>query len=103
MSVIDPDHVLPRTYEWNAAVEQSITNADVLALTYVGAGGRKLMRKDIYIARARILAASSICSVITEPLTTTRFKPNIVTGYRTACRHYSPILGAIRSVMFLPM
>ena len=50
MSVIDPNHVLPRTYEWNAAVEHSITNADVLTLTYVGAGGRKLMRKDIYIA-----------------------------------------------------
>jgi len=50
MSVIDPNHVLPRTYEWNAAIEQSITNADVLTLTYVGAGGRKLMRKDVYIA-----------------------------------------------------
>ena len=50
MSVVDPNHLLPRTYEWNAAVEHSITNADVLTLTYVGAGGRKLMRKDIYIA-----------------------------------------------------
>ena len=50
MSVVDPNHVLPRTYEWNAAVERSITNADVLTLTYVGAGGRKLMRKDIYVA-----------------------------------------------------
>src|SRR6201987_3075213 len=50
MSVVDPNHVLPRTYEWNAAVEHSITNADVFTLTYVGAGGRKLMRKDIYIA-----------------------------------------------------
>ncbi|HXO32553.1 MAG TPA: TonB-dependent receptor [Candidatus Acidoferrales bacterium] len=50
MSVVNPSHVLPRTYEWNAAVEHSITNADVLTLTYVGAAGRKLMRKDIYIA-----------------------------------------------------
>ncbi len=50
MSVVDPNHVLPRTYEWNAAIEHSITNADVLTLTYVGAGGRKLMRKDINIA-----------------------------------------------------
>jgi len=50
MSVIDPNHVLPRSYEWNAAVEHNITNADVLTLTYVGAGGRKLMRKDIFIA-----------------------------------------------------
>jgi hypothetical protein len=50
MSVVDPNHVLPRTYEWNAAVEHSITSADVLTLNYVGAGGRKLMRKDIYVA-----------------------------------------------------
>jgi hypothetical protein len=50
MSVIDPNHMLPRSYEWNAAVEHSITNADVLTLTYVAAGGRKLMRKDVYIA-----------------------------------------------------
>jgi hypothetical protein len=50
MSVVDPNHVLPRTYEWNAGVEHSITNADVLTVTYVGAGGRKLMRKDVYIA-----------------------------------------------------
>src|SRR5262249_30546072 len=50
LAVVDPNHVLPTTYEWNAAVEHSITNADVLTVTYVGAGGRKLMRKDIYIA-----------------------------------------------------
>ena len=50
MAVVDPNHVLPTTYEWNAAVEHSITNADVLTLTYVGAGGRRLMRKDVYIA-----------------------------------------------------
>ncbi len=50
MSVVDPHHVLPRTYEWNAAAEQSFSRADVLTLTYVGAAGRKLMRRDIYIA-----------------------------------------------------
>jgi len=50
MSVIDPNHTLPRTYEWNAAVEHSLGRDDVLSLTYVGAAGRKLMRKDIYIA-----------------------------------------------------
>jgi Carboxypeptidase regulatory-like domain/TonB dependent receptor-like, beta-barrel len=50
MAVVDPKHVLPRTYEWNAAIEQSLSSADVFTLTYVGAGGRKLMRKDIYFA-----------------------------------------------------
>jgi hypothetical protein len=50
MSVVDPSHVLPRTYEWNAAVEHSITSADVLTLTYIGDAGRKQMRKDVFIA-----------------------------------------------------
>jgi hypothetical protein len=50
MNVVDPNHVLPRTYEWNVAIEQGITRADAFTLTYVGAAGRKLMRKDVYIA-----------------------------------------------------
>jgi hypothetical protein len=49
LAVVDPNHALPTTYEWTA-VEHSITNADVLTVTYLGAGGRKLMRKDIFIA-----------------------------------------------------
>lgn len=48
--VVDPNHVLPRTYQWNAAVEQSLGRSDVVSLTYVGAAGRKLMRKDVFIA-----------------------------------------------------
>ena len=50
LAVVDPSHVLPRTYEWNAAVEQTLGKAEVLTLTYVGAGGRKLMRQDVYNA-----------------------------------------------------
>ena len=50
MVVVDPNHVLPRTYEWNVAIEHSLSSADVFSLTYVGAGGRKLMRHDIYFA-----------------------------------------------------
>jgi len=46
--VVNPNHVLPRTYEWNAAVEQTLGKADVLTLTYLGAGGRKLMRTNTY-------------------------------------------------------
>jgi hypothetical protein len=41
---------LPRTYEWNAALERTLGKADVVALTYLGAAGRKLMRQDIYSA-----------------------------------------------------
>ncbi|MGD0134350.1 MAG: TonB-dependent receptor, partial [Bryobacteraceae bacterium] len=37
--VVDPNHVLPRTYEWNAAVERTLGRADVLTVTYLGAAG----------------------------------------------------------------
>ncbi len=50
LAVVDPNHVLPRTYEWNAALERSFGKADVLTATYVGAGARKLMRQDYYNA-----------------------------------------------------
>jgi hypothetical protein len=48
--VVDPNHVLPRTYEWNVAVERTFGNAQLLTVTYLGAAGRKLMRQDIYVA-----------------------------------------------------
>jgi len=50
MSVVDPNHFSPRTYEWNAAVEKAWGKSDVLTVTYLGAAGRKLMRLDIYEA-----------------------------------------------------
>jgi TonB dependent receptor len=50
LAVVDPHHVLPRTYEWNAALERAFGSSDVLTVTYLGAAGRKLMRQDIYIA-----------------------------------------------------
>ena len=50
LAVVDPNHVLPRTYEWNASVERSFGKTDVITLTYVGAAGRKLMRQDLYSA-----------------------------------------------------
>ena len=50
LAVVDPNHVLPRTYQWNATIERDFGKADVLTLTYLGAAGRKLMRQDIYIA-----------------------------------------------------
>ena len=50
VSAVDPNHVLPRTYEWNASIEKSFATADVVTMTYAGAGARKLMRQDFYIA-----------------------------------------------------
>ena len=48
LAVVDPNHVLPRTYEWNAALERTLAKADVFTVTYLGEGGRKLMRQDVY-------------------------------------------------------
>jgi len=42
--VADPHLKLPRTYEWNVAVEQSLGSNQSLSLTYVGAIGRDLLR-----------------------------------------------------------
>jgi hypothetical protein len=39
-----PNLKLPRTYEWNAALEQSLGASQSLSLTYVGAVGRDLLR-----------------------------------------------------------
>jgi Carboxypeptidase regulatory-like domain/TonB dependent receptor len=50
MAVVDPNHVLPRTYQWNVALERALGKADVLTVTYLGAAGRKLMRRDLYNA-----------------------------------------------------
>ena len=42
--VADPHLKLPRTYQWNVALEQSIGNSQSLSVTYVGAVGRDLLR-----------------------------------------------------------
>ncbi len=44
MVVADPNLSLPRTYEWNLALEQSLGSDQTLSLTYVGAAGRDLLR-----------------------------------------------------------
>jgi hypothetical protein len=40
----DPNLQLPRTYEWNAAFEQSLGRNQSVAVTYDGAVGRRLLR-----------------------------------------------------------
>jgi len=44
MLVADPHLKLPRTYQWNLALEQSIGNNQSISATYVGASGRQLLR-----------------------------------------------------------
>jgi hypothetical protein len=40
----DPHLKLPRTYQWNIALEQSVGSSQSLSLTYLGALGRDLLR-----------------------------------------------------------
>jgi hypothetical protein len=52
VTIVVPDsHLeLPRTYEWNVAVEQSLGMSQSLSLTYVGGIGRDLLRTTTLIA-----------------------------------------------------
>lgn len=42
----DPNLNLPKTYEWNVAVEQSLGTKQSVSVTYVGAAGRNLLRQE---------------------------------------------------------
>ena len=42
--VANPDLRLPRTYQWNVALEQSMGKSQSLSVTYIGAIGRDLLR-----------------------------------------------------------
>lgn len=44
MLLADPHLKLPRTYQWNVAVEQSIGNNQSISATYIGSIGRQLLR-----------------------------------------------------------
>jgi hypothetical protein len=41
-----PTLKLPRSYQWNVALEKSIGNAQVISVTYVGQSGRDLLRQE---------------------------------------------------------
>jgi len=44
--VADPHLKLPRSYQWNVALEQSFGTSQSLSLTYIGAIGRDLLRSN---------------------------------------------------------
>ncbi len=46
LPAVDPHLQLPFTMEWNAAFERALRSKQTLALTYVGADGRRLLRQD---------------------------------------------------------
>jgi len=44
LAIADPHLKLPRSYQWNVALEQSMGGSQSLSLTYIGALGRDLLR-----------------------------------------------------------
>jgi Carboxypeptidase regulatory-like domain/TonB dependent receptor len=47
--VAEPHLKLPRTYEWNVALEQSLGSSQSVSATYIGAIGRDLLRSTVLI------------------------------------------------------
>jgi outer membrane receptor protein involved in Fe transport len=46
VAAVDPNLVLPVTYQWNVAVERQLGQSQSLTVSYVGASGRNLIRTD---------------------------------------------------------
>jgi hypothetical protein len=44
INIADPNLKLPRSYQWNVALEQSLGGSQSLSITYIGAIGRDLLR-----------------------------------------------------------
>lgn len=47
--VSDPHLSLPRTYQWNVALERSLGVNQTLSVSYVGAAGRRLLRQEYLV------------------------------------------------------
>ncbi len=47
--ISDPDLKLPLTYQWNATIDRSLGRDQVLAVGYVGAAGRRLLRQETLV------------------------------------------------------
>jgi hypothetical protein len=47
--VSDPHLTLPRTYQWNVAMEGSLGKHQSLSASYVGAAGRRLLRQEYLV------------------------------------------------------
>lgn len=63
VTTIDPKITIPRTYQWNAALEQGLGPNQTLSITYVGAAGRDLSRllslfPDPAVAQTYLVASS---------------------------------------------
>lgn len=49
ITAIDPELRLPYTWQWNAAVAQSLGRHQTLTVTYLGAAGRHLLQREYFL------------------------------------------------------
>lgn len=48
VTAFERDLKLPRTYQWNVALEQSLSSNQIVTAAYIGATGRHLLRRERY-------------------------------------------------------
>jgi TonB dependent receptor len=98
--VAEPNLKLPRTYEWNAALEQSLGSNQTLSLTYIGAVGRDLLR-NTDLVQIRILGLSA--SPATRRRRTTKPSNSSLNGVcRKDCKLWHHIHGPTRLISHRP-
>ena len=64
--VADPHLKLPRTYQWNVALEQSLGSGQSLSVTYVGAIGRDLLRQTNLFVPGKVQAIGLVDNTATS-------------------------------------
>lgn len=62
-NVLVPDHALPRNYQWNLTLDQSLGSNQVLSTSYVGELGRKLLRQNVLMGSPNPLFDNSLIFV----------------------------------------
>lgn len=62
--VFDPNLKLPRTYQWNVSIEQSLGSDQAISISYVAAVGRDLLRMEVL--RLANLANPNFTRVVVE-------------------------------------
>ena len=103
LAVVDPSHVLPRTYEWNAAVEKTLGQDDILTVTYLGAAARKLMRQDIYYRPNPEFTGEFDLMRNDADSSYQALQASSGIASRSDSKPSFPIRGAMRSMMLPPM
>jgi hypothetical protein len=67
--VFDPTINLPRTYQWNFAVQQSLGTMQTISASYVGATGRRLLRRASMVGSSPNFTSGSMIDLTTNTAT----------------------------------